>query len=80
MTAKTFNFEKAMTELEAIVEKMEDEELSLEQSLKNFEKGIQLTQQCQKALQEAEQKVRILIEKNGKTELADFSDSNDDDE
>ncbi|MBX9705615.1 MAG: exodeoxyribonuclease VII small subunit [Gammaproteobacteria bacterium] len=80
MTAKTFNFEKAMTELEAIVEKMEDEELSLEQSLKNFEKGIQLTQQCQKALQEAEQKVRILIEKNGKTELADFSDSSDDDE
>lgn len=42
---------------------MEDENLSLEQSLKNFEQGIQLTQQCQKALQEAEQKVQILLEK-----------------
>ena len=74
MVAKAFNFEKSISELESIVEKMEDDELSLEQSLKNFEKGIQLTQECQKALQEAEQKVKILIEKNGQQQLTDFID------
>ncbi len=77
MATKNFNFEKSISDLETIVEKMEDEELSLEQSLKNFEKGIQLTQQCQTALQEAEQKVQILLEKNGSQTLADFSDEED---
>ena len=74
MATKTFNFEKSISELETLVENMEDDKLSLEQSLKNFEKGIQLTQQCQKALHDAEQKVKILINKNGQNELADFTD------
>ncbi len=74
MATKSFNFEKSIADLENIVEKMEDEELSLEQSLKNFEKGISLTQQCQKALQDAEQKVQILLEKNTTQQLTDFID------
>lgn len=77
MAEKTFNFEKSIKDLEAIVEKMADENLSLEQSLKNFEKGIQLTQQCQKALQEAEQKVQILLEKNGSAQLTTFNDEDE---
>lgn len=59
------NFEQALTELEQLVETMEDGELNLEESLKQFEKGIALASSCQQALQKAEQKVELLIEKNG---------------
>jgi exodeoxyribonuclease VII small subunit len=44
---------------------MEDGELSLEASLKAFEEGVKLTRECQQALQEAEQKVQVLLEQNG---------------
>ena len=66
------NFEQSLQELEALVEKMEAGNLSLEESLKYFERGIALTRNCQKALSEAEQKVKILLEKNGKEQLQDF--------
>lgn len=66
------NFEKALAELETLVEKIETGELSLEESLRHFERGIQLTRTCQKALKEAEQKVRILLEKDGNQALAPF--------
>jgi exodeoxyribonuclease VII small subunit len=69
---KTVHFEKAITELENLVEQMEDGDLSLEASLKTFEAGIKLTRDCQNALQKAEQKVQILLEKNGETQLVDF--------
>ncbi len=60
-----FQFEKSLQELEKIVEKMEQGDLSLEESLKYFEKGVQLTRSCQQALKKAEQKVTMLLEKNG---------------
>lgn len=66
------NFEQSLQELETLVEKMEAGNLSLEESLKYFERGVALTRNCQKALAEAEQKVRILLEKNGKEQLQDF--------
>lgn len=66
------NYEKALNELENIIEKMEGSQLSLEDSLKSFEKGIQLAQICQKSLKEAEQKVQILIEKNGEFHTEPF--------
>ncbi|MGB1905783.1 MAG: exodeoxyribonuclease VII small subunit, partial [Spongiibacter sp.] len=47
--AKTDNFESALTELEALVQHMESGELSLEDSLQAFEKGMQLSRDCQKA-------------------------------
>ncbi len=68
-----FNFEAALTELEQLVERMEQGELPLEESLKSFERGIALTRQCQQALQAAEQKVQILLEKDGKTVVEDFN-------
>lgn len=71
---KEFDFEKALTELEQLVEKMEQGNLSLETSLKLFERGVSLTRACQKALTEAEQKVQILIRNGGKQELADFEE------
>jgi len=59
------NFEKAIKDLERIVEDLESGELSLEQSLKTFEKGIKLTRQCQGELEKAELKVKKLVEENG---------------
>lgn len=67
-----FNFEAALAELEQLVEQMEQGELPLEQSLQSFERGIALTRQCQEALRAAEQKVQILLEKDGTTTVEDF--------
>jgi len=69
----SINFEKTLAELEQLVEKMEQGDLSLEESLKYFERGILLTKTCQQALSKAEQKVRILLEKDGKSELEPFN-------
>lgn len=54
------SFENALTELENLVEQMEGGEMTLEDSLKSFERGVALTRTCQQALSEAEQKVEIL--------------------
>ncbi|MGB5473056.1 MAG: exodeoxyribonuclease VII small subunit [Gammaproteobacteria bacterium] len=62
-------FEKALEELEALVEKMEHGELSLEDSLQHFEKGVQLSRACQQALRDAEQKVEILMQKNDREDI-----------
>ena len=62
---KTPNFEQALDELEELVERMEQGESSLEDSLKDFERGIELTRSCQTALTKAEQKVEILLKKGG---------------
>jgi len=67
-------FEDAMQELEQLVEQMERGDISLEESLKSFERGIKLTRTCQQALQDAEQKVQILLEKNGQPTLEPFTD------
>ena len=58
-------FEDSLSELEQLVNQLEQGDISLEESLKSFERGVFLTRTCQKALQEAEQKVQILLEKNG---------------
>lgn len=55
------DFEKRLNRLEEIVEKMESGELSLEDSLKLFEEGVKLSRECNAQLNEAEQKVKILL-------------------
>ena len=67
-----FDFEKALQELESLVERMEAGDLSLEDSLKYFERGVALTRSCQKALAEAEQKVQILLNEQGGESLDEF--------
>lgn len=69
-----FNFEEALQELERLVNSMEEGELSLEDSMKAFEKGIKLTRECQTALQKAEQKVQILLNESGETQAFDVED------
>ena len=69
-----FNFEEALEELERLVSSMEEGELSLEDSMTAFEKGIKLTRECQTALQKAEQKVQILLNERGETQAFDVED------
>ena len=56
------SFESAMIELEALVTKIETGNLSLEDSLKEFENGIKLSRVCQTALKDAENRVKILTD------------------
>jgi exodeoxyribonuclease VII small subunit len=66
------DFEGAMRDLEQLVERLEQGDLPLEESLAAFERGMLLTRSCQTALTEAEQKVEILLKKAGQTTVEDF--------
>jgi exodeoxyribonuclease VII small subunit len=74
---KKHNFENALKRLEEIIQKLESGELSLDESLKLFEEGIELSRLCTKKLSETESKVEKLIksgEKEFKTEPLDMED------
>ncbi|HKM26413.1 MAG TPA: exodeoxyribonuclease VII small subunit [Thiopseudomonas sp.] len=58
-------FEQSLNDLQVLVERLESGDLSLEESLATFEQGIALTRECQSALQDAEQRINILLEQNG---------------
>jgi exodeoxyribonuclease VII small subunit len=62
---KPLDFEGAMRDLEQIVERLEQGDLALEESLAAFERGVMLTRTCQVALKEAEHKVEILMKRAG---------------
>lgn len=70
-------FESSLEELEKIVERMESGDQSLEESLKDFERGVTLTKACQNMLKNAEQKVEKLVRDHGelKTEAVSDDDS-----
>ena len=76
-TPKAPDFEQTLAALEALVEKMEDGDLSLEESLSAFEQGVRLTQECQRALGEAQQRVQVLMQQDGAARLVPFSDAGD---
>ncbi len=66
MTAKKLvNLEKALADLESLVDELESGDLPLEKAMKKFEEGIKLTRSCQAALRDAEQKVEILLKSAG---------------
>ena len=69
---KAADFETSLNALEALVNAMEEGELSLEESLAAFEQGIRLTRECQSLLAAAEQRVQVLMEQNGEPVLDDF--------
>ena len=71
---KTFQVEAALDELSKIANAMENNQLSLDESLKNYEKAVKISQECQQALTKAEQKVQILIDQQGQSTLTDFND------
>jgi len=66
------DFEQSLTELEALVARLEQGDVPLEDALKTFERGV--TRQCQSALRTAQQKVEILLARDGNESLESFSD------
>ncbi|HAB06820.1 MAG: exodeoxyribonuclease VII small subunit [Alloalcanivorax venustensis] len=77
MAKKTPQLEQSLDSLEALVERMESGELTLEESLQAFEQGVKLTRECQQALSQAEQKVRILLEQDPQAEPVPFEGRDD---
>ena len=73
------DFEAALAELEKLTEKMESGDQSLEDALKSFQRGVELTRACQKSLAEAEQKVEKLIKENDAYLVKPVDDSESDD-
>lgn len=71
------NFEASLNELEAIVARLETGDLSLENSLKEFERGVELTRNCHQALQKAELRVQQLVDEDGQLRFEDFDVSPD---
>ena len=65
-------FEDCLQRLEKIVDELERGDIALEQSLKLFEEGVQLSNSCRKELEEAEGKVEILLKQNGKLQAEPF--------
>lgn len=65
---KEKSFEESMQELEKIVQELENNDLNLDESVKKFEDGMEISKKCNKILEEAEKKITILLENNGEIE------------
>jgi exodeoxyribonuclease VII small subunit len=77
---KVPDFEQSLTELEALVAKLEQGDVPLEEALQTFERGVALTRQCQSALRTAQQKVEVLLARNGEETIESLVDDEADDE
>lgn len=74
---KIGGFEKSLDELEGLVAKLEAGELSLEDSLASYERGVKLFRDCQQALAQAELRVRLLGDPDRPDDATPFDDAND---
>jgi exodeoxyribonuclease VII small subunit len=79
-TEKSPDFEQSLTELEALVAKLEQGDVPLEEALKTFERGVALTRQCQTALRTAQQKVEVLLARNGEETIESLVDDDEADD
>ncbi|TSJ90408.1 exodeoxyribonuclease VII small subunit [Gilliamella apicola] len=73
---KEASFEENIKQLEAIVTQLENGDLPLDEALNEFEKGIKLARSGQKQLNEAEQRIQILLSENSDAQLSEFSIDN----
>lgn len=71
--ADTPDFERSLSELESLVERLERGDLPLEDALKTFERGVELTRHCQNSLKAAQQKVEILLKRGGQSGIESFT-------
>lgn len=71
-------FEQALDELEKLVQRLERGDLPLEEALKSFERGVDLTRRCQSALQSAQQRVEILLRRGGAYQPESFAPPEED--
>ena len=72
------DFEQSLAELESLVAKLEQGDVPLEEALKTFERGVALTRQCQTALRTAQQKVEVLLARNGEETIEPFAGDDED--
>ncbi len=72
------DFEKTLAELEAVVARLEQGDLTLENSLEDFERGVKLARSCQSALSTAQQRVEKLLEENGQLSFEPFEKPDED--
>ena len=72
---KPVDFEKALAELETLVERLERGDVPLDEALRAFERGVALTRHCQACLQTAQQKVEILLKRSGQPEVQPFEET-----
>lgn len=72
-TESNISFEQSLSELEAIVQRLESGNLPLEDALNEFERGVTLARQGQRQLQKAEQRVQILLAQDEQSELSQFT-------
>jgi len=73
MAQKKISFEKAMARLEEIVERLESGEAPLDETIRLFEEGKRLGQECRRQLTEVEKRIQLIVEKaDGEIELEDF--------
>lgn len=72
MAAKKQSYEENITQIDEILEKLESEELSLDDSISEYEKAIKLIKESEKLLEAGEGKVMKVLEKNGKVQMEEF--------
>lgn len=72
-TQQSVSFETSLQQLEQIVSRLESGDLALEEALNEFERGVQLTRSGQQMLQQAEQRVQILLSDDKNAELTPFT-------
>jgi exodeoxyribonuclease VII small subunit len=77
---KTPDFEQSLAELETLVARLEQGDVPLEDALKTFERGVALTRQCQTALRTAQQKVEVLLARDGGETIESFADADAEDD
>lgn len=70
-----FDFEQSLSALQTTVEQLESGDLSLDEALQAFEKGIGLSRDCQQALDQARQRITMLLEQNGQLQEVPLPDS-----
>ena len=75
--SKIPDFEQALAELEGLVERLERGDLPLEEALKTFERGVELTRHCQGSLKAAQQKVEILLKRGNSADIEPFRPDDD---
>lgn len=76
-STNNIDFETTLKELEMVVNRLENGDLPLEEAVNQFAKGMQLAQQGQERLQQAEQQVQILLNKNVDSELSQYQPEDD---
>ncbi|WP_439327752.1 exodeoxyribonuclease VII small subunit [Lonepinella sp. BR2357] len=79
-TETELDFESTLTQLEQVVNQLESGDLPLEEALKTFENGVNLAKLGQQRLQQAEQRIQILLQKNATAELNDYHQGQQDDD